>query len=60
MASFSMGSWSTSKLKIKEIKMADKKQLLQSKEFEAALAEGSQKKKELVTSCKEANKAAFE
>lgn len=40
--------------------MADKKKLLQSKEFEAALAEGSQKKKELVTSCKEANKAAFE
>lgn len=40
--------------------MADKKQLLSSKEFEAALAEGADAKRELMTSCKKANKSAFQ
>ena len=38
----------------------DKKKLLESKEFENALIEGAETKKELVTTCKTANKAAFE
>ena len=38
----------------------DKKQLLQSKEFETALIEGAEAKKEVATTCKNANKAAFE
>lgn len=40
--------------------MADKKQLLSSKEFEEALAEGADAKRELVTTCKQANKSAFQ
>ena len=40
--------------------MADKKQLLSSKEFEEALEEGADAKRELVTTCKQANKSAFQ
>lgn len=40
--------------------MVDKKQLLSSKEFEEALEEGADAKRELVTTCKQANKSAFQ
>ena len=40
--------------------MATNKELISSEQFEEALAEGSEKKKEIVTSCKQANKSTFQ